>query len=154
MDSDVRRSLMLIRSHLSRIEPSADFSSRLAGRLEAERMRMMAPAPLFRGPGVGGFLSLSVAVVALGLMAMVLSGIPAEIVIAQHAAVVFRPTEVSVGMESPVPTAPTLFVASVSTGMAVWPALLLMEEAPMRAARGRPRVSVRTVSYSPGLNTQ
>ncbi|MFP5354640.1 MAG: anti-sigma factor family protein, partial [Gemmatimonadota bacterium] len=70
LDSDIRRSLLLIRNNLPTIQPSAEFSRRLARRLEVERQRNALPAPLFRGPGVTGFLSMSLGVVAIGILAV------------------------------------------------------------------------------------
>jgi hypothetical protein len=151
LDRDVRRSLLLIRNNLPTIEPSAEFSARLARRLEEERKRQAAPAPFFRGPGVSGFLSMSIGVVALGLFAVVMTDRPGASEgeeAARLPSVVLRPTGAPLGVNSTLPVAPPAFVASVSTGMAVWPALLMMEEAQSRYAGRRRGAAVRTVTYT------
>jgi hypothetical protein len=152
LDADVRRSLLLIRNNLPTIEPSADFSRQLARRLEAERARSMAPPPMFRGPGLSGFLSMSVGVVALGLLAVTVTDVRRGGDTAVLPSVVIRPMGASLNTNS-VPVAPPAFVASVSTGMAVWPALLMMEEAQARYERRRDRVPVRAVNYQPTPGT-
>lgn len=146
-DAEIRRSLLLIRNNLPTIEPSADFANKLARRLEAERARQAAPAPFFRGPGLSGFLSMSAGVVALGVLAVALNDRPALDQTARLPSVVIRPNGVPLGVNSALPVAPPAFVATVSTGMAVWPALLLMEEAQTHYARGAARV--RPVNYTP-----
>ena len=152
LDRDVRSSLLLIRNNLPTIQPSADFSSRLAKRLEDERRRQLAPAPLFRGPGMSGFLSMSIGVVALGLFAVVMrDGAVATseaVNVARLPSVVYRPNGAPLGVNATLPVAPPAFVTSVSTGMAVWPALLMMEEASSRYAGRRRGTAVRAVSYA------
>lgn len=149
LDAEIRRSLLLIHNNLPTIQPSAEFSVRLARRLEAERRRAVMPPPLFRGPGVHGFLSMSVGVVALGLIAITLSERPSSRMTTRLPAVELRPVSLSRAETSALPVAPPAFVASVSTGMAVWPALLLMEEAQARYAGQRPSSAVRAVNYTP-----
>ena len=148
LDSDIRRSLVLIRNNLETIQPSAHFSDRLSRRLITERSRSLIAAPLFRGPGLGGFLSMSLGVVALGVIAVALSSESARPSAARLPAVVVRPKGALLGVNSALPVAPPAFVASVATGMAVWPALLMMEEAQSRYAKGRERAPVRAVNYS------
>lgn len=149
LDSDVRRSLLLIRNNLPTIQPSAEFSRRLARRLEAERQRNTIPVPLFRGPGVAGFLTMSLGVVAIGVLAVGVMERPADRRIARLEGVVVRPTAAELAPELAMPVAPPAFVASVSTGMAVWPALLMMEEAQSRYAGESGAAPVRTVNYQP-----
>jgi hypothetical protein len=148
LDADVRRSLLLIRNNLPTIQPSDDFSSRLARRLEDERLRSLTPPPLFRGPGLRGFVSMSMGVVALGVLSVALTRDPVGTGMARLPGVVIRPNGAPTGMNSAPPLAPPAFVASVSTGMAVWPALLMMEEVQMRYADERDGTDVQPVSYS------
>lgn len=156
-DADVRRSLLLFRNNLPTIEPSADFSTRLASRLAQEQRRHHMAAPLIRGPGVPGFLSISLGVIAVGFAAVSMSSFAEQRGTPRLPAVVLRPA-----VEQPIPvhatlrSAPSAFVASVSTGMAVWPALLLVEEAQSRYANeeGRslgslPASGAMPVNYSP-----
>ena len=149
LDADIRLSLLLIRNNLPTIQPSAGFSVRLARRLESERRRSELPPPLFRGPGMHGFLSMSLGVVALGLVAITLAERPTNRITAHLPAVVFRPSRAPLGVNSVLPVTPPAFVASVSTGMTVWPALLLMEEAQARYAGRDAGAEVRAVNYSP-----
>lgn len=151
LDAEIRRSLLLIRNNLPTIEPSADFSAKLARKLELERRRQVAPAPLFRGPGLSGFLSVSAGVVALGVLAVALTDQPRMESVARLPDVVIRPNGVPLGVNAAPPIAPPAFVASMSTGMAVWPALLLMEEAQSRYAGA---AAVRAVNYVPPARTR
>jgi len=149
LDADIRRSLLLIRNNFPTIQPSAGFSLRLASRLESERTRSALPPPFFRGPGMQGFLSMSIGLVALGLVAITLAEAPSGRMTARLPAVVFRPDGAPLGVNTVLPVAPPAFVVSVSTGMAVWPALLLMEEAQARYAELDVRAAVQAVNYSP-----
>ena len=54
LDYRVRRSLMVVRSHLSNIEPSVDFGSRLSARLERERASLRAAPAASRSLQWGG----------------------------------------------------------------------------------------------------
>lgn len=154
LDSDIRRSLLLIRNNLPIIEPSADFSRRLARRLEVERQRNALPAPLFRGPGVTGFVSMSLGVLAIGFLAVGLMERPEAERIARLEGVVISPVAVERAAEMSMPVSPPAFVASVSTGMAVWPALLMMEEAESRYAGRAGSAPVRAVNYQPDATSR
>jgi hypothetical protein len=147
LDAEIRRSLLLIRNNLPTIQPSADFANKLARRLEAERARQATPAPFFRGPGLGGFLSMSASLVALGVLAVSLNDRPALNAPPRLPSVVIRPHGVPLGVNAALPAAPPAFMATMSTGMAVWPALLLMEEAQSHYARGTS--GVRPANYTP-----
>ena len=156
LDADVRRSLLLFRNNLPTIEPSADFSARLAARLQNEHRQNSLPMPLFRGPGLQSFLAMSVGVIALGLAALAAGDAVERGGTARLPAVVLRPQGLSLGVNEAVPATPPAFVASVSTGMAVWPALLLVEEAQSRYANdeGSDRGiagGVRPASYMTGV---
>jgi hypothetical protein len=152
LDADVRRGLLLFRNNLPTIEPSADFSRRLEARLEQERRRAVAPTALFRGPGLSGFLAMSVSVIAVGILALTFDGTPQDQRIARLPAVVLQPMQAAPTAGATLPVAPSAVVASVSTGMAVWPALLLLEEAPSRYVddgTSTRTAAVRAVNYSP-----
>lgn len=154
LDSDVRRSLLLVRNNLPSIEPSADFSRRLARRLDVERQRLATPPPLFRGPGVSGFVSMSLGLVAIGLAAVALLERSEVRQVARLHGVVLRPVSVEQVVQPVLPVAPPALVASVSTGMAVWPALLMMEEAQSRYADALAPAPVRAVSFQPEASTR
>lgn len=131
-DTNVRRALLLLRN-LPPVAPSSDFNDRLRARLTAEVSRGR-PEAAIRGPTVGTFARTAVSVVALGaLFALILSAEASE-----HApypvlpAVVASPTmTIDIPGES---IATPAFVTSVSTGMPVWPALLLADEGSLRFA--------------------
>lgn len=150
-DANVRRSLLLFRNNLPTIEPSADFSARLSARLAKEHQQNALPLPLFRGPNIQSFLAMSIGVIALGFAAVAAGDAVQREGVARLPAVVLRPEGVSLGVNAAVPAAPNAFVASVSTGMGVWPALLLVEEAQSRYADPDARArdgNVRAVSYT------
>lgn len=150
LDADVRRSLLLIRNNLPTIQPSEEFSQRLAKRLEAERARSLTPVPLFKGPGLRGFLSMSMGLVALGVLSVAFTREPEQALqTVRLPYVTLRPNGAPMGMNAALPVAPPAFVASVSTGMAVWPALMMMEEAQSRYADSHEDGSVQPVLYSP-----
>ncbi|MEO7966766.1 MAG: hypothetical protein ABIT38_22940, partial [Gemmatimonadaceae bacterium] len=156
-DADVRRSLLLFRNNLPTIEPSAQFSARLAARLQNEHRLNAMPLPLFRGPGLQSFLAMSIGMIALGFAALAAGDAVQRGGAVRLPAVVLRPQGLPLGVNAAVPAAPPAFVASVSTGMAVWPALLLVEEAQSRYADGdgsrqsELEGSVRPASYTPGV---
>jgi anti-sigma factor RsiW len=119
-DTALRRGLLVFRN-LVPVEPSADFATRLHARLRALGRPEQAPE-LFRAPGLGAFVA-AASVVALGFVA----------------ASMLRWTEMrrDLVLEPVVATSPALpppivdypFVAASSTGMPMWPAALLAEQA-------------------------
>jgi anti-sigma factor RsiW len=118
-DTVVRRGIMLMRN-LPTIEPSATFNARLAERLRAEHsaLTLSAPSPLARYVS----LAAAAAVLALGV-ARVLS--PQHVDIYRMAPVVASRPQ----------TEPSLFgtpglVATVPTGMSIWPAIMMASQAP------------------------
>ena len=125
-DTLIRRGLMLFRS-LPSIEPSADFSDRLYARIAAEQRAgvQLPPPPRYRGPDLKTFVAAALGVVAVGyLSAAALDRVaPEEPTLAPVVATLPEPLP-------PVAASPAL-AASVSTGLAVWPALLLAEQAPL-----------------------
>lgn len=125
-DTAVRRSLLLARN-LPTLEPSPDFMARLQQRIHAlesanptgSHHRMKAP--------IAGFAALAavIALVAyLALASTVNVGEPA--VIRMAPVVATAPARPASPAESPA------FVASVATGMSVWPAVLMLDEAPQQ----------------------
>ncbi|HMN10269.1 MAG TPA: hypothetical protein PKC83_15915 [Gemmatimonadaceae bacterium] len=103
---------------------------------------------------MSGFVSMSLGLVAIGLMAVALMERPDTGQIARLPGVVIRPVTAEQEMRAPLPVAPPAFVASVSTGMAVWPALLMMEEAQLRYADAAESAPVRAVNYQPESPTR
>jgi anti-sigma factor RsiW len=119
-DTALRRGLLVFRN-LTPVEPSADFATRLYARLRT-LSEPDARAELFRAPGVGAFVA-AASVVAFGFLA----------------ASMLQWTEMrrDLVLEPVVATSPALpppvvdypFVAATSTGMPIWPAAVLAEQA-------------------------
>lgn len=132
-DAAVRRSLLLLRNVPS-IQPSRDFNARLQRRLSLESARMSRSEVAFRGPSLAVFAGTAVSVVTLGALGAMLLGASssAQANLARLPAVVAYP---SVVVDAPSESlAMPAFVASMSTGMPVWPALLLADEGSVRFA--------------------
>lgn len=127
LDAGVRRSLMLVHS-LPTIEPSADFSFRLDERLRECRLSQA-------NVSTGRFRM----VAAVGAIAsLIMMGYVAETMRAadqKQPDIVLPP---AVAMATPPDTTPApSIVASVSAGMPIWPAALLVEQG-----------GLQTVSYT------
>lgn len=127
-DIAIRRSLMLVRS-LPSIEPSPDFVARLNARLEAmgpvSRVDLVAPRPYL--PSVSAFAALAAGVAAVAYMAIETTRYftpPQDVRVTPAVASAFEPA----------PMANAAFAASVPTGMPVWPAVLMVSEAPIHFA--------------------
>lgn len=118
-DMLVRRSLMLVRN-LPVIEPSADFGKRLDARLRAARLMPLEPVRAsYRGfaavaAGVMLFAALATGLIARGNEPLRMSPVVATLpeVEQSHAAT-------------------PAFVATVPTGMSVWPAIMVASQAQM-----------------------
>jgi hypothetical protein len=126
-DAAVRRGLLLIRS-LPSVEPSPDFMIRLEARLRNVRSDAAY---------VGGGASFGVVQTFLAVAA----GIAIVSYLSFDSARRTRPTEfrmqpvvASIPELPPSPLANSAFVASVPTGMPLWPAIYLAGQAPMRLA--------------------
>jgi hypothetical protein len=126
----IRRSLLLVRN-LPPIEPSSDFMARLNARLEAldatGRVDVVAPRPYL--PSAGAYAALAAGILAVAYMAVETTHYYAP---ERDAAV--APVTASALELPPAPMANGAFVASVPTGIPVWPAVLMVGEAPMRFA--------------------
>ena len=119
-DTALRRGLLVFRN-LTPLEPSADFGTRLHARLLALR-QSDRQAELFRAPGMGAFVA-AAGVVALGFAA----------------ASMLHWTEMrrDLVLDPVIATSPALppplvdypFIAASSTGMPMWPAAVLAEQA-------------------------
>jgi len=120
-DALVRRSLMLVRS-LPTIEPSPDFQARLEARLRTVTRGVDAPRPLRFS--VGTFMAIAATVAFVAVVASLAN----------------RQTMPEVRMAPVVATAPEVgpthlassaLVATVPTGMPVWPAIISATQVPM-----------------------
>jgi hypothetical protein len=129
-DTMVRRALLVVRN-VPRIEPSPDFSERLHARIRA-----LGPVSHTAGrhavrPKMGTFAALTTGMVAAGMLTMAAvswSGTAGRDII--HAPVVASIPAASHMSAIPAPA----MVASASTGIALWPAVMAAEQAPLHFA--------------------
>lgn len=121
-DALVRRSLMLVRS-LPSIEPSPDFRARLEARLRATTP--VAAVPRHFHPSFGTFLAIAATLAFAAVLARTVGGSgPAEI--QMPPVVASRPAD-----DAPSRLASSTLVATVPTGMSVWPAIMVATQAPV-----------------------
>ncbi len=128
MDLAVRRSLLVVRNHLSPIEPSSDFSDRLSARLDRERRSLSAPVALFGSTSWTAFAAMCGGVIAIGVLAVGMGEGSEPAMAARLPAVVLEATPERMITRGTASDATPAFVSTVSTGMAILPALLLAEE--------------------------
>lgn len=118
-DAMVRRSLLLVKSSLPAIEPSPDFRARLDARLKLVQPEVVAPR--FRPP-LSMFATLAAAAVVVAVLAANTFGRGNEVI---------RMAPVVATLPEPEPSqalTPAL-VATVPTGMSVWPAIMAASQA-------------------------
>lgn len=121
-DTVVRRGIMLVRN-LPSIRPSPEFNDRLSARLRAEAFGV--PTGSAR---VARYASLAAAAAVLAIGAARVLG-PRHADIYRMAPVVaFRP------LSTPSPFGTTGLVATVPTGMSIWPAIMMASQAPAHFA--------------------
>lgn len=131
-DTSIRRSLLIVHN-LPPIEPSPDFMVRLNERLDqlgpTSRVDLVAPRPYL--PSAGAFAALAAGVVAVAYMAIETTHYFAPVGDLRPAASV-----ASVPALEPTndPMTNSSFVASVPTGMPVWPAVLMAGQSPLHFA--------------------
>src|SRR3954468_18879620 len=139
-DLAVRRGLLIVR-HLPPIEPSADFMPKLSERIaELQSTGAMEPAAAYRLT-TGGFAAL-----AAGLTLFAYATLEAKNQFGAPEALEEKnrsgPPETQplppVGAPPPASPAPPLsapaYMAAISTGMPLWPAVLMADEAPRQMA--------------------
>lgn len=126
-DRAIRRGLMVFRN-LPTIEPSDDFGMKLAARLHQASCSHRSPA--LRAPGLGTFAVVATVVFTSGVLAasaLHWTGSPRDLALPPVVATLPEP--------QPSPLASDELVASVTSGMPVWPAALLADQAPVHFAR-------------------
>jgi hypothetical protein len=127
-DLAVRRGLLLVRN-LPPIEPSADFMTKLSGRIaELQSVGMEEPVASYRLT-TGGFAALAAGLTLFGYVTIEARNrfrTPETLTL---------PPVVATAPAAPTPTmSGTAYMAAISTGMPVWPAVLMADEAPRRMA--------------------
>jgi hypothetical protein len=136
-DTAIRRSLLLVRN-LPPIEPSPDFVARLNERLAElgpmAQIDVVPPRPQFSSAAT--FAALAAGVVVVAYMALQTNhyfarpmAAPVVTAVASPAAGPLSPIE-----PGPEPIANAAFVASVPTGIPLWPAVLMAGQAPVHFA--------------------
>jgi anti-sigma factor RsiW len=124
-DMLIRRSLMLMRN-LPRIEPSPDFQARLNARLRAATAAATdSRRPLRFSVGAFAAIAASIAFVTVAASLSVRHAQPREI---RLDPVVASLPELE---SAPSPVATPALVATVPTGMPVWPGIMVATQAPM-----------------------
>jgi hypothetical protein len=121
-DTVVRRGLMLVRS-LPVIEPSRDFQRRLDARLRATTRDVVTTRTRMQ-PSFGAFAAVAAAVVLITYLATGLSTRTSE-------PLQLAPVVASLPELEPAQVATPAFVATVPTGMSVWPAIMVASQAQM-----------------------
>jgi hypothetical protein len=129
-DTAIRRGLLIVRN-LPRVELSPDFKERLNARLralDAAGARERTMLPVYRA-------SASVfAALAAGLALAAYVALEAANRFSTQDELRLPPVIASVPEAPPSPLADPAFVAAVSTGMPIWPAVLMADQAPMHLA--------------------
>jgi hypothetical protein len=135
LDTRVRRAL-LVAHNLPTIELSPDFGERFQVRLAEERLRMAAlraaesTGPRWRRPASPtGYAAMAAGIITMAGLAATLSGIGREPEMIRLAPVVASLPELEPSM-----LATPAMVASMPTGMTVWPALYVAQQAPWHFA--------------------
>lgn len=121
-DMIVRRSLMLFRS-LPSIEPSPDFRARLAARLAATPPHVVPARPM--RPSFVTFFALAASV---GFIAFLAANVLRQ---AGESEIQMAPVVATLPELEPTAVATPALVATVPTGMSVWPAIMVASQAPI-----------------------
>jgi hypothetical protein len=136
LDTRVRRAL-LVAHNLPTIELSSRFGERLQVRIAQERIQMAAartaddaaPGRRWRPASPGGYAAMAAGLIAVAGVAATLSGAGREPEAIRLAPVVATLPELEPSM-----LATPAMVASMPTGMTVWPALYVAQQAPWHFA--------------------
>jgi hypothetical protein len=128
-DTAVRRGLLIVRN-LPRIEPSPDFMARLNERLEelqrvAVRTEMASPYRLT----TGSFATLAAGLALIGYVAL-----EAMSRFASPTALTLPPVVATAPETRTSPLTNPAYIAGISTGMPIWPAVMMVEQAPRHLA--------------------
>ncbi|MEO6211183.1 MAG: hypothetical protein ABIQ10_13785 [Gemmatimonadaceae bacterium] len=126
-DEAMRRGLLVLRS-LPSLEPSSDFYLKLTDTLHRME-RAEQHASRYRGPGLASFAAAAAGVVGVGFLAAVAFNWTA-----QSRNLALAPVVASTPAVAPYPSTNSSFVASASAGLPIWPAAMMVDQAPVRFA--------------------
>jgi anti-sigma factor RsiW len=126
-DLAMRRGLLVLRN-LPSVEPSSDFFVRLTTTLHRME-RADERAARYRGPGLRSFAAAAVGVVGVGFLAAVVFNWTSQ---ARNLAL--APVVARIPAVAPYPVTNSSFVASASAGLPIWPAAMMVDQAPVRFA--------------------
>ena len=126
-DLAMRRGLVVLKN-LPAVEPSSDFYLKLTTTLHRME-RADQHASRYRGPGWASFAATAGGVVGIGFLAAVVFNWTAQARNLALAPVVARSPAVA-----PYPSTNSSFVASASAGLPIWPAAMMVDQAPVRFA--------------------
>jgi hypothetical protein len=129
LDTKIKRALLLVRN-LPPVDVSPDFMNRLNARLSECRM-IDAPARAIR-KRIAAAMTLAAAAM-IGYIAMTLDKVERSSDLMMAPVIASLP-ESEMG---PVASPPPALIAAVPAGLAIWPAALFAEEAPVRFAHAR-----------------
>ena len=131
-DAKIRRALFLFRN-LPPIEPSSDFSERLAVRLREAKTDNDLMAATQRNLKRGAIAATIASAIMLGYIGTTLSRTDAPRDLVMPPVVAMQPEPEL----TPITTSTPAIVASVSAGLSIWPAALFAEQLPVRFAHSR-----------------
>lgn len=127
-DLAVRRGLLIVRN-LPPIEPSSDFMSKLSDRIaEMQAAGIEQPVDRYRLT-TGGFAALAAGLTLFGYVT-----IEARNRFRAPEALTLPPVVATAPATPPPTVSGTAYMAAISTGMPVWPAVFMADEAPRRLA--------------------
>jgi hypothetical protein len=129
LDAKIRRALLLVRN-LPAVEVSADFSERLNARLS--KCRELDARPRSIRKGMAAAMTLAAAAM-IGYIALTLQKVEQSSDLLMAPVIASAPESEMTPISSP----PPALVAAVPAGLAIWPAALFAEEAPVRFAHAR-----------------
>jgi len=119
-DTVVRRGILLVRN-LPSIRPSPDFSARLSARIRAEALNEAIASGT--SPKFAQWVSLAAAVTVLAL------GVARIFATRQPEPYRMAPVVASRPLHAPSPFGTSALVATVPTGMSIWPAIMMASQA-------------------------
>ena len=141
-DTMIRRALLVVRN-MPRLEVSAGFSERLQLKIRALQASGVGRSDVgaHSRVGFGTFAAVATGVMAAGLLTFAVmshSGSMSRDVVLPPV-VASLPADMMDGAPSPIPA--QAMVASASTGIALWPAVMVAEQAPLHFAAAELRVA-------------